>query len=104
MLLFMQFLSICILTCFHVSVILLGEKRGFSLIMKRTLSYYLRSLLIAELIVSLLFWTLVTNLQPYWLQRLSFPVLPLVDLGTIVIWYTMCRGPRKATSEELESV
>jgi len=52
--------------------------------------YYLKIIILVELLVTLIAWTLVTNLHPLWMQLLAFPYLPILDLITIVVWLA-CR-------------
>ncbi len=82
----------------------LRAERGSLFVMKRSLCYYFGILVAAELLVTLLFWTIVTNMHPYWLQILSFPVMPLGDLVSIVIWCIVCVASKRASSEGSKSV
>jgi hypothetical protein len=83
---------------------LLREERGFLLNMKKTLCYYFGWLVLTELLVTLEFGILVTNMHPYWLQLLSFPLLPLADLVSIVIWCIICIASKRGNSEKPKSV
>jgi len=62
------------------------------------ISRYLKIIVIIELLVSFVVWLTVTNLDPHWLQYLSFAYLPSLDLITIAIWL-VCRGFRDRAAQ-----
>ena len=60
--------------------------------------YYLKIIVLVELLMSLVAWTLVTNLDPFWMRLLAFPYLPILDLITIVVWLA-CRKLRDRSTQ-----
>jgi hypothetical protein len=59
----------------------------------KLICYYLKTIVIVELLVTLAALILITNMHPYWMQLLAFPYLPILDLITIAIWL-VCRRIR----------
>ena len=60
--------------------------------------HYLKIIVIVELFMTLVAWTNIGNLSPYWMQLLAFPYLPILDLITIAIWL-VCRRIRDQSAQ-----
>ncbi len=82
-------------------ICLLGNRTAEGDVSTKTerICYYLKIIVSVELLMSLIAWTLVTNLDPLWMRLLAFPYLPILDLITIVVWLA-CRKLRDRSTQD----